>query len=71
MEDQRMIMQRAPEDDLVMTHLAAARRLARDLQPYSPAWDAAMAWIDDLEREAGNKWAPAEMAEPGLMTVTF
>ena len=54
-----------------MTHLAAARRLARDLQPYSPAWDAAMAWIDDLEREAGNKWAIVGMAEPVTMTVTY
>ena len=66
-----MIMQRAPEDDLVMTHLAAARRLARDLQPYSPAWDAAMAWIDDLERQAGNKWAIVAMAEPATMTVSY
>jgi hypothetical protein len=66
-----MIVQRAPEDDPVMTHLEAARRLVRDLQPYSPAWDAAMAWVDDLEREAGNKWSSARTAEPGLMTVTF
>ena len=59
-----MIMQRAPENDAVMTSLAAARRLVRDLQPYSPAWDAAMAWVDDLEREAGNKWATVGTAEP-------
>ena len=66
-----MIMQRAPENDLVMTSLAAARRLVRDLQPYSPAWDAAMAWVDDLEREAGNKWGTVGTAEAATLTVTF
>ena len=31
--------------------LAAAHRRARDLSPYSPAWDAAMAGVDDLEEQ--------------------
>jgi hypothetical protein len=66
-----MIMQRAPEDDRVMARLAEARRLVRDLQPYSPAWDAAMAWVDDLEREAGNKWATATTAEHLGLATTF
>ena len=66
-----MIMQRVPENESVMTSLAAARRLVRDLQPYSPAWDAAMAWVDDLEREAGNKWATVVTAEPATMTATY
>jgi ABC-type Fe3+ transport system substrate-binding protein len=64
-------MQRAPQNDLVMTSLAAARRLVRDLQPYSPAWDAAMAWVDDLEREAGYKWATIGTAEPVALNAAF
>ena len=59
-----MITQRAPDNDRVLTLLAAARRMVRDLQPFSPAWDAAMAWVDDLEGEAGYKWAVAGTAEP-------
>jgi len=66
-----MIMQCAPENDLVMTRLEEARRLVRDLQPYSPAWDAAMAWIDNLEREAGNKWATAGTVEQLGLATTF
>ncbi len=31
--------------------LSAARRRANDLSPYSPAWDAAMAGVEDLERQ--------------------
>jgi hypothetical protein len=58
-----MITQRAPENDKVMTRLATARRMARELQPYSPAWDAAMAWVDELEREAGYKWAVVSTSE--------
>jgi hypothetical protein len=38
-----------PADDGIMAQLATARRMADGLQPYSPAWDAAMGWIDDLE----------------------
>ena len=58
-----MISQRARENDKVLTRLAAARRMVHDLQPFSPAWDAAMAWVDDLEYEAGYKWAAAGTAE--------
>ena len=35
--------------DIVMS-LAVARRRAWALTPYSPAWDAAMAIVEDLER---------------------
>jgi hypothetical protein len=66
-----MIVWRAPENEMVLTSLEAAHRLVRDLQPYSPAWDAAMAWVDDLEREAGNKWAPAGTAEPLALTAAY
>ena len=66
-----MIMQRAPEDDRVMARLAEARRLVRDLQPYSPAWDAAMAWVDDLEREARTRWATGGTAEQLGLATTF
>jgi hypothetical protein len=59
-----MINQRAPDYDKILTRLAAARRMVRDLEPFSPAWDAAMAWVDDLEYEAGYKWAAAGAAEP-------
>jgi hypothetical protein len=52
-----MITQRALDTDKVLTRLEAARRMVRDLQPGSPAWDAAMAWVDELECEAGYKWA--------------
>ena len=38
--------------------------MVRDLQPWSPAWDAAMAWVDELECEAGYKWAAAGTQEP-------
>ena len=34
----------------VVRNLAAARRRASALMPYSPAWDAAMAIVEDLER---------------------
>jgi hypothetical protein len=30
--------------------LAAAQRRARDLVPYSPAWDALMGYVEELER---------------------
>ncbi len=35
---------------VIETDLRIARRRARDLTPFSPAWDAAMALIEDLER---------------------
>lgn len=59
-----MIAQRAPENERILIRLAAARRMVRGLQPYSPAWDAAMAWVEDLECEAGYKWAAADPHEP-------
>jgi hypothetical protein len=59
-----MITTRALENDKVMHRIAAARRMARDLQPFSPAWDAAMAWVDELESEAGYKWAVGGATEP-------
>ena len=59
-----MISPRARENDKILIRLAAARRMVRGLQPYSPAWDAAMAWVDDLECEAGYKWAAAGTHEP-------
>ena len=31
-------------------NLAAARQRAQADAPFSPAWDAAMAWVEDLER---------------------
>lgn len=34
----------------VANDLAAARRRAWALTPYSPSWDAAMAVVEDLER---------------------
>jgi hypothetical protein len=34
----------------IVLNLAAARRRAWALTPYSPAWDAAMAIVEDLER---------------------
>jgi len=45
-------MQLSREVETTETALAIARRRVEDLQPYSPAWDAAMSWVDDLEREA-------------------
>ena len=36
--------------------LWAARRRASELQPFSPAWDAAMAGVEDLERQVRNHW---------------
>ena len=45
-------MQLSREIEATETALALARRRVEDLQPYSPAWDAAMSWVEDLEREA-------------------
>ena len=66
-----MIVQRAPESEAVRTRLEQARRLVRDLQPYSPAWDAAMAWVDDLESEAGTNWATAGTTEARGLAATY
>ncbi len=38
-----------PPVDVIRAQLVTARRMADDLQPFSPAWDAAMGWVDDLE----------------------
>ncbi len=35
---------------VIESDLVAARRRARDLMPFSPAWDAAIALTEDLER---------------------
>jgi hypothetical protein len=37
-----------------MAQLAMAHRMVDGLQPFSPAWDAAMAWVDDLEDTLGR-----------------
>jgi hypothetical protein len=39
----------------VRRHLARARERVAELQPYSPAWDAAMAGVEDLEREVSHQ----------------
>jgi hypothetical protein len=39
------------EPATIESRLAAARERAESLQAFSPAWDAAMAGVDDLERE--------------------
>ncbi len=39
------------EPDPLEAKLAVARERVASLQPYSPAWDAAMAGVDDLEHE--------------------
>jgi hypothetical protein len=36
--------------------LWTARRRASELQPFSPAWDAAMSGVEDLERQVRNHW---------------
>ena len=36
---------------VVQSDLTAARRRAADDLPFSPAWDAAMGRVEDLERE--------------------
>lgn len=56
-----------PIDDLRRRHERARRRVAGEM-PYSPAWDAAMALLEDRERELwriehdppteeGRRWA--------------
>ena len=44
-------MLQQPDRFAIESDLTAARRRAQADAPGSPAWDAAMAWIDDLERE--------------------
>jgi hypothetical protein len=43
--------------------LAVARRRAWTLTPYSPAWDAAMAIVEDLERALWQLDHPAAVTE--------
>jgi hypothetical protein len=40
--------------EALMAQLATAHRMVDGLQPFSPAWDAAMAWVDDLEATLGR-----------------
>jgi hypothetical protein len=57
-------MQPSRETEPTDARLAAARRRADDLQPFSPAWDAAMSWVEDLEREGTTRTpAPTEVDE--------
>ena len=49
--------------------LRAARRRARDLSPYSPAWDAAMAGVDDLEQQLWSLSPPVSTTPRREMTV--
>jgi hypothetical protein len=39
------------EPDPIEARLASARERAASLQPFSPAWDAAMACVEDFEHE--------------------
>jgi hypothetical protein len=54
------------EPDPIETRLAAARERAASLQPYSPAWDAAMAGVDDLEHELRERLQAQASREPTL-----
>lgn len=47
----RPIVERA----LIERRLAAAIRTADELMPFSPSWDAAMAHVEDLERELWHR----------------
>ncbi|MEX1170497.1 MAG: hypothetical protein WEE50_10185 [Chloroflexota bacterium] len=52
----------------VATDLAVARRRAWALMPYSPAWDAAMAMVEDLERLLWQLEHPAPASPPDHRT---
>ena len=52
------------EPATIEARLAAAREHAETLQPFSPAWDAAMAGIDDLELELGDSHRATRAADP-------
>jgi len=47
----------------VANDLAVARRRAWALTPYSPAWDAAMSMVEDLERALWQLDHPAPATE--------
>ena len=49
--------------------LRAAQRRARDLSPYSPAWDAAMADVDDLEQQLWSLSPPVSTTPRHEVTV--
>jgi hypothetical protein len=49
----------------IESDLAAARRRAEGDTPGSPAWDAAMEWVDDLER-ALTELSPTDQGTPAL-----
>jgi hypothetical protein len=62
-------------------HLTAARLRAGELQPFSPAWDAAMTRVEDLERQLWSHthsarshrfatWAAEKAARAGTARVT-
>jgi hypothetical protein len=48
---------------IVASDLAVARRRTWALTPYSPAWDAAMAIVEDLERALWQLDHPAHATE--------
>lgn len=52
---------------LLERRLAAALRAAEGLVPFSPAWDAAMANVEELQRELWNR--QAEDAEAAVGTL--
>jgi hypothetical protein len=52
------------EPDPIERRLASARERAAALQPYSPAWDAAMAGVEDLERELRERRQARSSQDP-------
>jgi hypothetical protein len=52
------------ESATIEARLAAARERAETLQPFSPAWDAAMAGIDDLEIQLGDSHRATRAPDP-------
>lgn len=55
------------ERKLIERQLATAVRVAEGLMPFSPAWDAAMANVEDLERQLWRR--QAEEAEAAVRTL--
>ena len=55
------------EPDPLEAQLASARERAASLQPYSPAWDAAMAGVDDLERELRERLQASAIQQPASL----
>jgi hypothetical protein len=52
------------EPDPIEARLASARERAASLQPYSPAWDAAMAGVEDLEHELRERSQARSSQDP-------